>query len=75
MTGINRQVRLRSRPEGISPAGPFEIVEVPLAPLAAGRLTHREDILEGLEAAPDAIAGLYRGESLGKRVIRQGPAG
>ncbi|WP_137177927.1 NADP-dependent oxidoreductase [Roseomonas sp. AR75] len=35
-----------------------------------GRLVHREDILEGLEAAPDAIAGLYRGENLGKRLIR-----
>lgn len=35
-----------------------------------GRLTYREDILEGLEAAPDAIAGLYRGENLGKRLIR-----
>jgi NADPH-dependent curcumin reductase CurA len=35
-----------------------------------GRLTHREDILDGIGAAPDAIAGLYRGENLGKRVIR-----
>jgi NADPH-dependent curcumin reductase CurA len=35
-----------------------------------GRLAHREDILDGLEAAPDAIAGLYRGENLGKRLIR-----
>lgn len=38
--------------------------------LREGKLTHREDILDGLEAAPDAIAGLYRGENLGKRVIR-----
>ena len=35
-----------------------------------GVLRYREDILEGLEAAPDAIAGLYRGENLGKRLIR-----
>jgi NADPH-dependent curcumin reductase CurA len=35
-----------------------------------GRLKYREEILEGLEAAPDAIAGLYRGENLGKRLIR-----
>ena len=34
-----------------------------------GRLHYREDILEGLEHAPDAIAGLYRGENLGKRLI------
>jgi len=38
--------------------------------LREGKLTHREDILEGLDAAPDAIAGLYRGENLGKRIIR-----
>ncbi len=42
-----------------------------LAPLVRdGRLRHREDILEGLESAPDSIAGLYRGENLGKRIIR-----
>jgi len=35
-----------------------------------GRLKYREEMLEGLEAAPDAIAGLYRGENLGKRLIR-----
>lgn len=36
----------------------------------AGKLRYREDILEGIEHAPDAIAGLYRGENLGKRLIR-----
>jgi NADPH-dependent curcumin reductase CurA len=35
----------------------------------AGRIRYREDISEGLEACPDAIAGLYRGENLGKRLI------
>ena len=35
-----------------------------------GRLRYREDILEGIESCPDAIAGLYRGENLGKRLIR-----
>jgi NADPH-dependent curcumin reductase CurA len=35
-----------------------------------GWIRHQEDILEGLESAPDAIAGLYRGENLGKRLIR-----
>jgi len=38
--------------------------------LRAGKLRHREDILEGIEHAPGAIAGLYRGENLGKRLIR-----
>jgi NADPH-dependent curcumin reductase CurA len=36
----------------------------------AGRLRHREDILDGIEHAPGAIAGLYRGENLGKRLIQ-----
>jgi NADPH-dependent curcumin reductase CurA len=36
----------------------------------SGKLRYREDILDGIESAPDAIAGLYRGENLGRRVIR-----
>ncbi len=36
----------------------------------AGLIRYREDILDGLELAPDSIAGLYRGENLGKRIIR-----
>lgn len=38
-----------------------------------GRLRYREDVLDGIEQAPDAIAGLYRGENLGKRLIRLEP--
>ena len=42
-----------------------------LAPwVRAGSLRYREEILEGIASAPDAIAGLYRGENLGKRLIR-----
>lgn len=48
--------------------------EEAIARLAAwvrdGRLRYREEILEGIENCPDAIAGLYRGENLGKRLIR-----
>ena len=36
----------------------------------AGRIRYREDVLEGIEQAPGSIAGLYRGENLGKRLIR-----
>jgi NADPH-dependent curcumin reductase CurA len=36
----------------------------------AGKIRYREDILEGIEQAPDSIAGLYRGDNLGKRLIR-----
>jgi NADPH-dependent curcumin reductase CurA len=35
-----------------------------------GRLTYEEDILDGIDACPDALAGLYRGENKGKRIIR-----
>jgi len=38
--------------------------------IAQGRITWREDILEGIEACPDSLAGLYRGENDGKRLIR-----
>jgi len=41
--------------------------------LREGRLTYLEDVLDGIEHAPDAIAGLYRGENLGKRLIRIAP--
>jgi NADPH-dependent curcumin reductase CurA len=36
----------------------------------AGKLRYREDIVEGIEQAPGAIAALYRGENLGKRLLR-----
>jgi len=36
----------------------------------SGMMRYREEIIEGLEHAPGAIAGLYRGENLGRRLIR-----
>jgi NADPH-dependent curcumin reductase len=35
-----------------------------------GRLRYREEVLDGIEECPGAIAGLYRGENLGKRIVR-----
>jgi NADPH-dependent curcumin reductase len=35
-----------------------------------GSIRYREEILEGIEQAPGSIAGLYRGENLGKRLIK-----
>ena len=40
--------------------------------LREGRLSYREDILDGLEEAPGAIARLYAGENTGKLLIRLG---
>ncbi|HTQ83041.1 MAG TPA: NADP-dependent oxidoreductase [Pseudolabrys sp.] len=36
----------------------------------AGKLTYREEISDGIEHCPGAIAELYRGENLGKKLIR-----
>lgn len=41
--------------------------------LAAGQIQYREEIIEGLEAAPQAFIGLLRGENFGKLVIQVGP--
>jgi NADPH-dependent curcumin reductase CurA len=41
--------------------------------IRSGQIRYREDILDGIEQAPGAIAGLYRGENLGKRLIRIAP--
>lgn len=38
--------------------------------IRAGQLRYVEDILDGIEHAPGAIAGLYRGDNQGKRLIR-----
>jgi NADPH-dependent curcumin reductase CurA len=38
--------------------------------LREGKLRYLEDVLDGIEQAPGAIAGLYRGENMGKRLIR-----
>ena len=36
----------------------------------AGKLSYREEIIEGLEQAPAAFIGLFTGESLGRRLVR-----
>jgi len=38
----------------------------------AGKIHYREDIIDGLEQAPQAFIGLLNGENFGKRVIRVG---
>ncbi len=36
----------------------------------AGKLTYREEIIDGLEQAPRAFIGLFTGESFGRRLVR-----
>jgi NADPH-dependent curcumin reductase CurA len=38
-----------------------------------GAIRYREDVVDGIEQAPGSIAGLYRGENFGKRLIRIAP--
>lgn len=45
-----------------------------IAPLvAADRITIRETVADGLDAAPEAFLGLLRGENFGKQLVRIGP--
>lgn len=41
--------------------------------VADGAIQYREQIIEGLEQAPDALRGLLEGENFGKLVVRVGP--
>jgi hypothetical protein len=41
--------------------------------LREGKLEHRETIVDGLENAPTAFAGLFRGANVGKMLVRVGP--
>jgi len=38
----------------------------------AGKLSYREEIIDGLENAPKAFIGLFTGESFGRRLVRVG---
>ncbi|MEP9396688.1 NADP-dependent oxidoreductase [Mesorhizobium sp. KR2-14] len=40
--------------------------------VASGKIKYREEIIDGLENAPEAFIGLLKGENFGKRVIRVG---
>ena len=64
----------RARMQGFVIFDHMDRYEASVAQLAdwvrAGRLRYVEDVLEGIESCPDALAGLYRGENKGKRIIR-----
>ena len=40
------------------------------ARVADGRLKYREHVVEGIEHAPDAFLGLFRGENIGKQLVK-----
>ncbi|HZZ51132.1 MAG TPA: NADP-dependent oxidoreductase [Pseudonocardia sp.] len=41
--------------------------------IADGRLRVLEEVIDGLDQAPDALIGLLAGQNLGKRMVRVGP--
>jgi NADPH-dependent curcumin reductase CurA len=41
--------------------------------VSSGQLRYRETVIDGIENAPDAFLGLFRGESVGKMLVRVGP--
>lgn len=41
--------------------------------LAQGKIKFRESVYEGLDKAPEAFLGLFRGDNFGKAVVRVGP--
>ena len=50
-----------------------EFVQMMRGWLAEGRIHTREDLVEGLERAPEAFMGMLEGRNFGKLVVRVGP--
>ena len=40
-----------------------------------GKMTWREMVRDGVESAPQAFIGLFKGDNVGKMVVRVGPGG
>jgi NADPH-dependent curcumin reductase CurA len=40
--------------------------------LKEGKITYREDIVEGIDKAPRAFLGLFKGENRGKLIVKVG---
>jgi NADPH-dependent curcumin reductase CurA len=38
-----------------------------------GRIRWKETIIEGIESAPKALIGLFKGENFGKMLVKVGP--
>ena len=47
-----------------------EAIEVLSSHLRAGKLNHKESILDGFEKAPDALMNLFSGANIGKQLVK-----
>ena len=61
MRGFIVSDHLSSQPAFLSEIGPL---------VRAGRIKYKEDVVEGLERAPEALIGLLQGRNFGKVVVR-----
>ena len=57
---ISREIRLKNRPEGMPRETDFELVK------------WKETIVDGIENAPKAFIGLFKGENFGKMIVKIG---
>ena len=71
-------ITFRARMEGFNAFDHWdrfgEITHELSALLDAGRLVHREHVLDGLERAPEALNMLFTGDNTGKLVVQVSPA-
>ena len=67
--GVMAQGFIVSNYMPLAPKFAFEVAPL----LAQGKIKFRESVYEGLERAPEAFIGLFKGENFGKAVVRVGP--
>jgi len=71
-TIVQRRLRIEGFIISDHIAGMGEFVAEVGALLKAGKIRHRETVIDGLERAPEAFIGLLKGENFGKLVVNVG---
>ena len=80
----SREIRLASRPRGLPTADNFTLAQVELAPphdgqvlvrnlfmsVRAGKVKHKETVVEGIDQAVGAFIGLFEGNNVGTLVVK-----